>query len=307
MVDSAGGVSSTGSLAATENGPVGIASNSSGTFIYVTNQEGGISAYSVNRTTGELTPIAGAPFSTGTSPAWVGLPADGKYLYVVNVGSHDVSAYSVNSSTGALTALTPTATLSSTPGRAAIAPSGRFLYVAMGTAGTQILSIGNTGSLMAGKTVPAAPCSDITAVVLDSNTNFVFAADSHSGVCNYAVNTSNGDLTPISMTLNPGGNKPVSITIDPAAKFLFTANNVSNDVTGFNVAADGTLTPMTGSPFAAGQAPSDVVVDPSGKYVYVTNAWAGTISLFSITSDKTLKSGGSATSGSNPQAIAVTQ
>jgi DNA-binding beta-propeller fold protein YncE len=88
---------------------------------------------------------------------------------------------------------------------------------------------------------------------------------------------------------------------------LFTANNVSNDVTGFNVAADGTLTPMTGSPFAAGQAPSDVVVDPSGKYVYVTNAGAGTISLFSITSDKTLKSGGSATSGSNPQAIAVTQ
>jgi 6-phosphogluconolactonase len=111
VVDSAGGVSSTGSLAATENGPVGIASNSSGTFIYVANQEGGISAYSVNRTTGELTPIAGAPFSTGTSPAWVGLPADGKYLYVVNVGSHDVFAYLVNSSTGVLTILTSTATL----------------------------------------------------------------------------------------------------------------------------------------------------------------------------------------------------
>ena len=177
----------------------------------------------------------------------------------------------------------------------------------MGTTGTQILSVGSTGSLMAGKTVPAAPCSDITAIVLDSNTNFVFVADSHGGVCNYAVNASNGDLNPISTTLSLGGNTPVSIAIDPAAEFLFTANNVSNDVTGFNVAADGTLTPMTRSPFAAGQAPSDLAVDPSGKYVYVTNAAMGTISLFSITNDKTLKSGGSATSGSNPQDIAVTQ
>lgn len=159
------------------------------------------------------------------------------------------------------------------------------MYVAMGTTGTQILSIGSTGSLMARKAVPAAPCSDITAIVLDSNTNLVFVADSHGGVCNYAVHASNGDLNPISMTLSPGGNKPVSIAIDPAAEFLFTANNVSNDVIGFNVAAGGTLTPMARSPFAAGQAPSDLAVDSSGKYVY----------------------GGGATSGSNPQDIAVTQ
>lgn len=91
----------------------------------------------------------------------------------------------------------------------------------MGTTGTQILSVGSTGSLMAGKTVPAAPCSDITAIVLDSNTNFVFVADSHGGVCNYAVNASIGDLNPISTTLSPGGNTPVSIAIDPAAEFLF--------------------------------------------------------------------------------------
>jgi 6-phosphogluconolactonase (cycloisomerase 2 family) len=64
VVDSAGGVSGTGSLAATENGPAGIVSNSSGTFIYVANHGGGTSAYSVSRNTGELTPIAWAPFST---------------------------------------------------------------------------------------------------------------------------------------------------------------------------------------------------------------------------------------------------
>jgi DNA-binding beta-propeller fold protein YncE len=96
-------------------------------------------------------------------------------------------------------------------------------------------------------------------------------------------------LNPISTTLSPGENKPVSIAIDPAAEFLFAANNVPNDVMGFNVAADGTLTPMTRSPFAAGQAPSELAVDPSGKYVSVTNASVGTIRCLALPKTRPLR------------------
>lgn len=156
------------------------------------------------------------------------------------------------------------------------------------------------------RVVPAAPCAASNDIAVDANTRYAFVADGATGVCNYAVNASTGDLTLISNAVIAAGSKPVAVASGAAGKFLFAANQGSNNVSGFAVGADGTLTAMSGSPFAAGTSPADVTVDPSGSFVYVANFSDNTVSIFKIGSN-TLSPGGTATAGTNPNSIVTTQ
>ena len=71
-------------------------------FAYVANEfSGNVSAYTINPTTGALTPIAN--YTAGTQPASVTVDPTGKFAYVANYGGANVSAYRINSTTGALT------------------------------------------------------------------------------------------------------------------------------------------------------------------------------------------------------------
>jgi 6-phosphogluconolactonase len=244
---------------------------------------------------------------TGTTPVWVAVDPGARFVYVVNGGSNDISGFAINSSTGALTGFSSTFPVTATPLRATVDPSGRFLYVALGTGGTEIFKINSDGTLAVVRTVPAAPCAASNAVALDANTRFVFVADGSTGICNYAVNASSGDLTLITSTIIPAGTNPVAVATGANGKFLFAANNGSSNLSGFTINADGTLTAMSGSPFSVGSAPADVTVDPSGAFVYVANFSGNSISIFSINSSNSLSSVGTATAGTNPNSVVTTQ
>ena len=71
-------------------------------------QDGNVSGYTINATTGALTPIPGSPFPAGVFPTSVAADPTGKFAYVANVenGFHgDISAYTINATTGALTSI----------------------------------------------------------------------------------------------------------------------------------------------------------------------------------------------------------
>jgi 6-phosphogluconolactonase len=61
--------------------PTSVAVDSSGEFAYVTTEcvtttcagKDGVSAYTINRTTGALTPLSGSPFAAGPLPAWLAI------------------------------------------------------------------------------------------------------------------------------------------------------------------------------------------------------------------------------------------
>ncbi len=61
---------------------------------------GNVSAYTINGTTGALTPVAGSPFPAGTNPRSVTVHPTGQFVYVANLGSFNVSAYSIDGTTG---------------------------------------------------------------------------------------------------------------------------------------------------------------------------------------------------------------
>ncbi|TAJ19300.1 MAG: hypothetical protein EPO68_06530 [Planctomycetota bacterium] len=115
--------------------PRGGAVHPSGKFLYVANQfSGNVSSFSIDASTGALTPIA--TIAAGTAAHAVTVDPTGRLAYVACAGSVGIAdgtlaMFSINPTTGALTALAAAA-----PGGwsdtfdVAIHPNGRFLYVA---------------------------------------------------------------------------------------------------------------------------------------------------------------------------------
>src|SRR5437762_2088674 len=75
-------------------------------FAYVANQfSNNVSAFTINASTGALTPVAGSPFVAGTHPVSVTVDPSGKFAYVANFSSNNVSAFMIDAASGALTAV----------------------------------------------------------------------------------------------------------------------------------------------------------------------------------------------------------
>ncbi|MBS0420695.1 MAG: beta-propeller fold lactonase family protein [Proteobacteria bacterium] len=91
--------------------PVGIAIDHSGKFLYVANRtDGTISQFTVDSTTGALTPIGAGTVPAGTNTSAVAIDPTGKALYATDRSSSFVYQFKIDSTTGALTAYaSPTA------------------------------------------------------------------------------------------------------------------------------------------------------------------------------------------------------
>jgi YD repeat-containing protein len=93
-----------GSPFATDGNPSAVALDPYGQFVYIANQTtNDVSAYTINSSTGLLTPIPGSPYAVGTGPVSLSVDFSGQFLYVTNNGDGTVSAFSISAGSGALT------------------------------------------------------------------------------------------------------------------------------------------------------------------------------------------------------------
>ena len=150
-----------GSPFAGASGGVAVTIDPTGEFAYVANVSfdapGRVSAYSINATTGALTPVAGSPFATLTGTTRIVIDPQGAFLYVACNGGPThfggLLGYSINRSTGALTPL-PGSPFSP-PDHYSMAididSSGKYMYEtrwrASNPAALRTLSIASTGAL----------------------------------------------------------------------------------------------------------------------------------------------------------------
>jgi len=99
-------------------------------YTYCQGTGSGVSVYTINPTTGALTPVAGSPFTTGASPSSITINPAGTFAYVANQADGTVSAYTINQGTGALTPVTGSPfTTGASPSSITINPAGTFAYV----------------------------------------------------------------------------------------------------------------------------------------------------------------------------------
>ena len=284
-------------VAANCNGPAAFVKTPSAKFAYVlcahSNQ---FSGFAIDQTTNVLT--AAGTFTTGNNPMAGAIDRGSRFLYVANGGSNTVTCYTLDSTTGAATAIAgATVTTNFAPNGLAMDPLAGFLYVST--------AYGNSGDVegfsidaVTGALTPLAgsPFASLIATGLQVHPSgkYVYVSDEVNGIRAFSINGMGG-LAEIAGSPFAAGNEPFGVSIERAGRFLYSANFVSNDVSGFSVDANtGNLSPVPGSPFAVGAGPAKAVVDTFGLYLYVPDSNDNTVRAYSIKQDGSL----SAVSGS---------
>jgi 6-phosphogluconolactonase (cycloisomerase 2 family) len=236
--------------------PVAVAVTPNENYVYVLNQvDETVSGFTLDADSGRLS-LIGAPIATGTNPSALAVTPSGSWLYVVNSGTSALSGYSIDSVSGALSAIDTDAV---TGGVQPTIGSGGTTPVALAMHPTlPLLYVINSGT------------NTITAFSYSPSTGALTAADVSSAVG-------------IQLTFTVGTN-PSELALDHSGKFLYVANQVSNDVSAFSVdSTTGVLTAAGTTLTGAASGPRSVTVHPGGAYVYTANGTTtGTVSIFSV-------------------------
>jgi 6-phosphogluconolactonase len=284
--------SGTGTVAASNVSSVAVSCVTIARFVFVTNgtdgNNGDVSGFSVNPTTGALTAMTGSPFVADSIPNGVVVDHTGNFVYVSNRGTVDLSTFALDPVAQTLTLKHQSATSHTVPTSIALMPTNNFIFTAgFATApatGGSIIGFGlnaDSGTLTpvnAQQTPPQAPVS----ITVDPTGKFLFATVSSHFLYVYNI-VPDGSLTLV--TNVSAGQQPHGVAVWPGSGltggFVYTANGSPGSVSGFSYDSTGNLTSI-GPDADAGFGTVGIAIDPTGKYLYATNYTDGTISAYSI-------------------------
>jgi len=288
--------------------PVNPVADPTGRFLYVPDLGNNptylntIEAFTINPSSGALTPIPGAPFGNVPEASGLAMDPTGKLLYASNYSSNGiddpgaVSVFTINPANGALTQTTakgiPAGSTGIQTNAVAIDPVASFLYAAnQGSDDVSAFSIDKTtGDLTAltGSPFAAAP-GFASYVTVDPTGNFVYATNaSGSGdglITGWNLNSISGNLTPITGSPFASDDYPYGLAVHPKLPVLYVANegSATGAVSAYKInETTGALSEIAGSPFDAGLQTNDVAIDATGKFLFASNAVDGSVSAFTI-------------------------
>jgi 6-phosphogluconolactonase (cycloisomerase 2 family) len=179
-----------------------VAVDPSGKFAYVTMSlypdSNGISAFTIDPSSGALTEVAGSPFAALDDPMSITIDPSGKFAYVANNYSDNVSAFTIDAATGALAEVpgSPFATQDD-PTSIAMYPTGKFVYVV--NAGSHSISVfaidQATGALAEVAGSPFVAGDNLSSIVVDPSGMFAYLPDYNPGIFAFKINPATGALT----------------------------------------------------------------------------------------------------------------
>lgn len=268
---------------------------------YLFAPDGNVHAFPADAATGAL----GAPASeaAGTNPVQVALRPDNRYAYVVNSTSNTLSVFAFDTTSGTLGALVETdqapsewrQNLPMDITRAAIDPSGRFLYL-LDHRGTTALN----GRIAAYTIDPASGGLTYQGQVSSGDLNPMDLVMHPAGHYIYAINTGGNSIAafaidPATGTLTQsnsfqagqsGAGRPIALAFTPNGRYAYATLESDQQLVRYDVAANGDLTHAAAVDITAGEVPTDprprsIAVDPSGRYAYVSH-WSGDVSTWTI-------------------------
>jgi 6-phosphogluconolactonase (cycloisomerase 2 family) len=315
---------STGALTAldvlkSESNPAWLALNRDRTRLYSANEvaapgtgSGSVSAYSVDRATGQLT-LLNTVSSEGGGPAHLSIHSAGKHVLVANYGGGSVAVLPLEPD-GRLApasdvkrhqgAVGPPQASSAPPGSFAISghdrphahmieadPSGRFVLAA-DLALDQILvwrfdPAKGTLTSHDPPSVALPPGDGPRHFAFHPKGQWLYSLQEEaSTVVTFDYDASNGRLR-ARQTLSTlprgfaGTNFTSEIVVSPDARFVYVANRLHDSIAWFSIGADGTLT-WTGEEWTRGDYPRSFSIDPSGRFLFSCNQRSDAIASFRI-------------------------
>lgn len=293
-VDSTGTLVSIGAPLPAGQHPHTVNVDPRGKFVYVSNEDdpanNHLSGYTINGTTGVLTPIPGPlPVAAGAQASV--FDRNGNYLYVITgLAASTIAAYAVDQTTGVLTQIGSSLPAGTGAHNLTVDPGNTFVYVASDTSNNiWIYAIDPATGALTAVGAPVAGFDRPAAVAVHPLGQFAFAYVVNEGdiIQIFNVDQTTGALTPnaLGATIGTNGTRPHSIAIDTTGNFLYVGNIDSNNISGYRIVqATGELVPLPGSPFATGLQPNYLTMHPKGGFVYVANYASDNISRLAIDS-----------------------
>ncbi|OIN60544.1 3-carboxymuconate cyclase [Arsenicibacter rosenii] len=285
--------------------PSFLAVHPSGNYVYSVNEgapvANGVSAYSVDGRTGQLTAI-NQESSHGRGPCHISIDQTGKLAFVSNYGGGTFAVLPVRAD-GSLGAATDSLTYSGAgPNKqrqekphihsAIVSPDNRFVYVSdLGTDKIYSYAIDKA----TGKVKPAAtpfvserPGSGPRHFVFHPNRRFAYGVQElTSTVAVFAVDPKSGTLTVLEERIPTlpagftGSNTSADIHIDPKGRFLYQSNRGANVLSIFAIQPDGRLK-LAGHQATMGKTPRNFVIDAKGEFLLAANQDTDTVIIFRI-------------------------
>ena len=284
-------------------------------FAYVTNEvSGDVTTFAVDQNTGELRRV-GSAVAAGDGPSAIVASRSGRFVYVGNRISGDVAAFTANPVTGLLTPLGSAVAAGAGAAALALEPSGRFLYVANELAGTvTTFSVDATTGALSPSFVDnqAAPISLVT----EPTGQNLYVLGASGSIASLAIDAGTGGLTFQAEAAVGTGWR--SMAVHPTGQFVFTPNDVFDDVATFRVNTQFGVLPMPpqqligqllwASGFVGtGTGPSAMACHPDGLFAYVANADSDDVTTFAVDLDTgaLTEIGAEVRAGDGPSAVAV--
>ncbi|WP_446745838.1 lactonase family protein [Silvibacterium acidisoli] len=236
-----------------------------------------------------------------------GTTTGGSAFYVANATTSSVSEFTVSSS-GVSTLSGSPIVLASIPSSLAVTPSNGLVYSGSLEGTIYAFTVGNGGVLSVGLGGSAAAVVSATALKVDPSGKWLIAVDPTPAAYVFAINTSNGALTPQGQPLTLAGGSPNHIAFNPAGNLMYVSLGTGGvQALTFNPTS-GTLSTNNLVLKTKGNQYSDegIVVDPSGAFLLVSEVGAGTVRVLSInasTGALTEVSGSPFAAGTGPQGI----
>ncbi len=266
-----------------------------GKFLYAVNFNGqSINEYAIASDGTLSQPVPPTP--TGLQPIALAIDSQERFAIALNQGASSLTIFSINSATGALTKVGIDIALNvATP--KAISISGNFVYVASANSIDVLMytPATTTFAFATGSPFSAGPATtNIVALYSPAQApSVLYAADTDTNALLSFTADNNGVLT---AGLSSGtGTQPAAMIADDQNRFLFVANEGSNNISVFAVdATTGALTPATTSLVSTGTGPSALAYDPVSKFLFVGLSGAKQIAVFAVnTTTGALTSAGS--------------
>jgi 6-phosphogluconolactonase (cycloisomerase 2 family) len=304
-------------------GAISLVLHPSGKFLYVANPgqggtgENDISLFNI-ASDGILTEVLprASVAPNASQPQLLLMDPGGAFLYVMNVGSSNISVFSIDSGSGVLTQVANSPfSIGALPLNMQVTPSGNFLYVSLASQPNGLIATFSvTGGQLSLLGTTSTDGVNPFGLAINAGGTYLYASNSNpsNSISVFSI-ASSGALalvqgSPISVDPNTS---PVAMIFDPSGKYLYVANQGSNNIAAYTITSTGLPAALTTSTstnaFATESTPSFLVADPTGKYLFVGNQGSGAgIQAFELITGS-LNSLSTYGVGNTPSSIAVVQ
>ena len=259
--------------------------------LYASGYAPNVAIFSVDATTGALTPAGGTP-TFASSPSYLAVNPSGTTLYAIDeTAAGQVGAYAIDRSNGALRLLDVVPSGGRGPAFVSVDATGAFVLVANYEDGTvSVLPVrpgGALGAALATRSVGA----EAHMIVADPSNRYVFVPCKGADyVAQFRFDAATGELSPNPMPriATARGAGPRHLAFHPNGRFAYLVNENSSTMTAYALdPATGTLAELETQStlpdgFSGHKEAAAVRVHPGGAWLFGSNRGDDSIVVFAI-------------------------